>query len=148
MTTTMTSSLPDPYHQAEFYAGVLPKRFFAWLIDVVIVLLLSLLVVLLTFGMAVFVFWFIYLCIALTYRSATIAAGSATLGMRIMHLQLRGPTGARLTGVEAIMHTASYVTVSAFVVPQLVSLGLMMAGDRNQGLPDLLLGSAMINRPR
>jgi uncharacterized RDD family membrane protein YckC len=148
MTATMTDTLPDPRYEAEFYDGVLPKRFFAWVIDVVIVLALSLLAVFLTLGMAIFVFPFFYLSIAAVYRSATIASGSATLGMRIMHLQLRGPQGARLSTGEAILHTLSYLTVSAFVIPHLISLGLMAGGARNQGLPDLLIGSAMINRPR
>ena len=34
-----------------------------------------------------------------------------------------------------------------FVLPALVSIGAMLLTDRRQGLTDLILGSAAINRP-
>jgi hypothetical protein len=34
----------------------------------------------------------------------------------------------------------------AFLLPQVVSILMMLAGNRGQGLSDLVLGTAMINR--
>lgn len=148
MTPAMTSRLPDPHYQAVFYDGVPAKRFFAWLIDVVIITLITILLGLVTLTLVFWIWPLVYLIVSFLYRSATIAGGSATIGMRIMNIQLRGSTGARLSGGEAIIHTLAYLTCAAFAIPQLISLVLIVIGDKHQGLHDLLIGSAMINRPR
>ena len=36
MSSTMTN-LPDPTYDAAYYDGVLPKRFFAWVIDAALI---------------------------------------------------------------------------------------------------------------
>jgi hypothetical protein len=148
MSFLMSSTLPDPYHQSVFYDGVPAKRFMAWIIDIVLISALSVLLVLLTIGALFFIWPLLYMAISFTYRTLTIAGGSATLGMRLMHLQLRGPTGARLSSSEAMIHTGAYLVCSAFALPQLISAVLIVVGDRHQGLHDLLIGSAAINRPR
>ena len=84
----------------------------------------------------------------LIYRSATIASGSATLGMRLMNIELRGPTGARLSRGEAVLHTVLFMVAMGFVLLQLISILMIALGARHQGLHDLLIESAAINRPR
>jgi len=68
--------------------------------------------------------------------------------MRLMNIELRGPTGARLTPTEAMLHTGAYLICASFFLPQALSIALMALGPRGQSLPDLFLGSAAINRPR
>ncbi len=148
MSTAMTSTLPDPRYQPVFYEGVPPKRFFAWVIDVILITLLTLLFGLLTLTAALWVWPLTYMVLSFLYRTVTISAGSATIGMRIMNIQLRGPTGARLSPGEATLHTLTYLVCASFAIPQIISIALMVMGERHQGLHDLLIGSAMINRPR
>ena len=47
-----------------------------------------------------------------------------------------------------MIHTGLYLFLSASVILQLISVGLMLASRRHQGLHDHILGSAAINRPR
>lgn len=148
MSVPMTSALPDPRYQPVFYDGVPAKRLFAWVIDVVLITVLTVLLGFFTLGLAWLFFFVFYVAMSFTYRWLTIAGGSATVGMRVMNLQLRGPTGARLAPGEAALHTLAYMVCAAFALPQILSIVLMITGPRHQGLHDLLLGTAAINRPR
>jgi len=142
------STLPDPEYQSVFYDGVPAKRFFAWLIDVVLITLLALILSLLTLTLLFWIWPLLYLALSFAYRTITISGGSATIGMRIMNIELRGPTGARLTPSEAVWHTATYLVCMSFALPQILSAVLIVIGNRHQGLHDHLLGTAAINRPR
>ncbi len=144
----MPSRLPDPSYDPVFYDGVPAKRLFAWLIDVLLISIVTLILGLVTFTLLLWIWPIVYLTVSFLYRSLTIAAGSATLGMRLMNIELRGPTGQRLSGTEAALHTLAYLIASGFVIVQLVSVFLMATGARHQGLHDLFLGTAAINRPR
>jgi uncharacterized RDD family membrane protein YckC len=148
MTMTMPSVLPDPDHDHAFYDGVPAKRLFAWVVDVILVTAVTFLLGAVTLSL---LWWFwpiVYIAVAFLYRAGTISSGSATLGMRLMNIELRGPTGARFSGGEAMLHTLAYLVCSGFVVLQLISIAMMGFGARHQGLHDLLLGSVAINRPR
>ena len=148
MTLHMPARLPDPDYDAVFYDGIPAKRLFAWLIDVVLITAMTLILGLLSFTLLLWIWPIVYFAVSFLYRSLTIAAGSATLGMRMMNIQLRGPTGAKLSPQEAAFHTGAYLIASGFVIIQLISVFLMATGPRHQGLHDLLLGTAAINRPR
>ena len=148
MSYTMNSSLPDPYHQAAFYEGVSAKRLFAWVIDVIIVTLTTVLLGVLTFGIAWFLWPVFYITVTFLYRWFTISSRSSTWGMRVMNIELRGPSGAPFSSGEAALHTLAFMVSSAFLLPQVLSILMMMLGGRGQGLHDLLIGSAAINRPR
>ena len=145
---TYTSGLPDPEYDHAFYDGVPAKRFFAWLVDVAIVASISLILGLLTLTVLLWVWPILYLTVAFLYRSGTIGAGSATLGMRLMNLELRNGLGQRFTPGEAMVHTGLYLLLSASMILQLVSIALIAASRRHQGLHDHILGTAAINRPR
>jgi uncharacterized RDD family membrane protein YckC len=85
--------------------------------------------------------------VGFTYRWFTIAGRSATWGMRLMGIELRDHTGARLNGTLALVHTLGY-TVSVAAMPlQFISMGMMALTPRGQGLSDTMLGTAAINRP-
>ncbi len=146
MSTSMTH-LPDPNYDAAYYDGVLPKRFFAWVIDAALVFAAMVLLSIFTVGI-VFVLWIpIHFALALLYRWATIKAQSATFGMRVMAIELRGPTGQRLTDKEAGLHSLVFLVGATFLVVQFISMGMMIARPLNRGLADEVTGAVMINRP-
>lgn len=146
MTVAMTP-LPDPDHDHVFYDGVPAKRLFAWLVDVVIVVAITFLLGLLTLSLLWWLWPMTFIMVNFIYRAGTIAMGSATWGMRLMNIELRGATGARFSAGEAMVHTLAYMVATGFVILQLISILMMGFGARHQGLHDLLIGSVAINRP-
>ncbi len=64
----------------------------------------------------------------------------------MMAVELRNHRGARFGFAEALIHTLGYSLSMAFVLPQVISVALMAMSPRGQGLTDLVLGSAAINR--
>ena len=142
------SRLPDPDMQPEFYDGVALKRLLAWIVDGILVTLLCLLIVLFTVGIAAFIWPLVWLVVGFVYRVITIANGSATWGMRLMAIELRDNADRPLDLGLAFFHTLGYsLSIGTFLV-QLVSMVLMATSARCQGLSDLVLGTAMLNRRR
>lgn len=148
MSQPMSNGLPDPQYDHAFYDGVPAKRLFAWVVDVILVTMLTFLLGLLTFSLLWWVWPLVFLSVDFLYRAGTIARGSATLGMRLMNVELRGPTGARLSQGEAVLHSLAYLVAMSMVLLQIISVLMMAMGARHQGLHDMLIGSAAINRPR
>lgn len=140
--------LPDPDLHGEYYADVPVKRAIAWLFDAVLVFLLTLIALPFTAFLGLFFFPLLWLGISFVYRWLTIAAGSATWGMRLMSVELRTATGARFGAGEAFLHTFLYTLCVSFLVPQLISAALMLTSSRAQGLHDMFLGTTAINRGR
>jgi uncharacterized RDD family membrane protein YckC len=139
--------LPDPAREPAFYEGVATKRALAWVVDAGVTLLLCLLVLPFTAFTALFWWPVLWMVVGFLYRWATLAGGSATWGMRLMALTIRERDGSRLSGATALAHTVGY-SVSLAVFPlQIISVGLMVALGRGQGLTDMILGTAAINRP-
>ncbi len=139
--------LPDPVRESAFYAGVTAKRGLAWLVDAAITFAIC--VVLLPFTAFTALFWWplLWLTVGFLYRWATLAGGSATWGMRLMAIQIRDRDGSRLDAPTAFAHVLGYTVSVAFLPLQLLSVALMVALGRGQGLTDLALGTAAINRP-
>jgi uncharacterized RDD family membrane protein YckC len=139
--------LPDPVREPGFYAGVTMKRGLAWVIDSFVTLGLCLLVLPFTFFTALFWWPVLWLIVGFLYRWTTLSGGSATWGMRLMAVQIRDRDGSRLDAPTAFAHVLGY-TVSIAVLPlQLASIAVMIVLGRGQGLTDLALGTAAINRP-
>ncbi|MBN2905403.1 MAG: RDD family protein [Rhodobacteraceae bacterium] len=139
--------LPDPALHGEFYADVAPKRLVAWVVDSVLIVLLALLALPFTAFVAVFFLPVFVVLVGFAYRTVTLARGSATWGMRLVAIEMRNARGERLDLPTAAMHTLIYSVGFAMVLPQLASIVLMLTGPRAQGLGDLVLGTAAINRP-
>ena len=149
MTTTMTDpewGLPAPETHPEFYADTVVKRGIAWVIDVIVISILTGIAVVLTAFIGAFFLPLLYAVVGFLYRWWCLAAGSATLGMRLASLELRTREGLRFDGATAFLHTAGYVVSVAVFPLQLVSIVLMLTSARGQGLTDHLLGTAVINR--
>lgn len=143
----MTSLLPDPVYQAEFYSDVAKKRLVAWFIDTAVILLICLIILPFTAFVALFLFPALFLVVGFAYRTLSLTSRSATWGMRMMAVELRTHSGDRFGFAEALIHTLGYSLSMAFVLPQVISVVLMAASPRGQSLTDLVLGSAAINRP-
>jgi uncharacterized RDD family membrane protein YckC len=135
----------SPPHDADRYAGVALKRGVAWVIDVVLIAVLCTLILPFTAFTGVFFFPFLMLVVGFIYRWFTIAGGSATWGMRMMGVQLRDHTGARLSSGTALAHTLGYSVSVALPPLQLISVLMMLVTARGQGLTDHLLGTVAVN---
>ena len=138
--------LPDPLDQPEFYADVPIKRGVAWVIDVILISLMVGILVLVTAGIGLFFIGFLYILVGFSYRVLSLAGGSATLGMHLVAIELRRHDGTRFDMGIAILHTLGYMLSTSFVLPQLASIALMLTTPRGQGLTDMVLGTAAINR--
>lgn len=141
------TTLPDPDRRPEFYSGTAVKRGLAWVVDVLLIGLISIFALPFTAFLGLFFFPAMMLVLGFFYRWMTLSSGSATWGMRLMGVEIRDSRCERLTPETAFLHTAGY-TASVILAPaQLVSACLMIATPRGQGLTDLILGTAAINRP-
>jgi len=145
---THDTALPCPHAQPEFYEGVVVKRGLAWLIDAALITFISVVAGVLTLGIGL-IFWpVLFLAFGAIYRVGTLSGGSATWGMRLFGIELRDHRGERLDGMHSVLHVAGYYASVMFaLLPALASVVAMLATDRRQGLTDLVLGTAAINRP-
>ncbi|MDV7141857.1 RDD family protein [Tropicimonas sp. TH_r6] len=142
------SGLPDPDREGAYYADIPVKRAIAWVIDAVIIALLTLPVLLGTAFIGILFYPLLWLFVSFVYRTFSIAGGSATFGMRLMSIELRNWRGEKLSLPEAFMHTLIYSVCFSFLLPQIVSMGLMLTTARAQGIHDFALGTAAVNRGR
>ena len=143
----MYTTLPDPDHQAEFYADVPIKRALAWVVDAILIAIMTMVVVPFTLFLSLFFLPALYLTISFLYRTISLARHSATPGMRLMAIEFRDRTGARFDLGTAFLHTLGYTLTISTLLPQLLSMGLMLTTARGQGLSDLVLGTVAINKP-
>src|ERR1700733_13862913 len=144
----------DPLLEPELFRGVLARRFFAFLIDLV---LLSIPVVLAVVFIAVFgvvtlglgwvLFWLVSpasVIWALVYYGASLGGPhSATIGMRMMDLQMRTWYGAPGYFVLGAMHAVAFWVSVSFLTPLILLIGLF--NGRRRLLHDIALGTVVIN---
>ncbi|MDH5797014.1 MAG: RDD family protein [Paracoccaceae bacterium] len=147
METTPISRLPDPAEYPAAYRGVLIKRFFAFLIDSMIITLILLALIPLTAFIALFFLGIIAILLNFFYRSISLTNRSATPGMRMMGIEFRDNEAQRFSSGMAMLHTLLFMLCMSTMVPQLVSVIMMLVSSRSQGLYDLFLGTAVVNRP-
>jgi uncharacterized RDD family membrane protein YckC len=140
-------ALPDPYYQSEFYADVPLKRGLAWIVDMVLIGIVTLLIIPFTAFTALFFLPVLFLMVSFTYRVWSLAARSATPGMRLFAIEFRDRTGRKFDLATAFLHTLGYTLTIATLLLQVLSIGLMVSSARRQGLSDLVLGTVAINRP-
>jgi uncharacterized RDD family membrane protein YckC len=144
----------DPWLQPELFRGVLMRRMFAFLIDLVV---LSIPVILACLFIAVFgvvtlglgwaLFWLVSpasVIWALIYYGASLGGPhSATLGMRVMDLELRTWYGAPGYFVLGAMHAVLFWISVSFLTPLILLVGLF--NGRRRLLHDIVLGTVVIN---
>ncbi|MES2844528.1 MAG: RDD family protein [Pseudomonadota bacterium] len=147
MYSPANSVLPDPIRHAEFYDGVPVKRGLAWVVDMILIALITALIVPFTAFTALFFLPVLYLVVGFVYRWVSLSRKSATPGMRLLSLTFLDRQGMAFDPATAFAHTLGYSLSVAFVIPQVISVGMMLISSRAQGLTDIVLGSVAINRP-
>jgi uncharacterized RDD family membrane protein YckC len=146
----------DPAINPELFEGVLARRFIAFLIDLVIlcipVLLASLFILLfgiVTFGLGWVLFWLLWpatIVWAILYYGFTFGSpASATIGMRMMDIELRTWYGAPAYFLLGAVHAIAYWVSVSVLTPLVLLVGLF--DERRRLLHDFLLGTVVINKP-
>lgn len=144
----------DPNLQPELFRGVLTRRVFAFLIDLVV---LSVPVILgyifiavfgvITLGLGWMLFWLAWpatVIWAVVYYGASIGGPhSATMGMRAMDLELRTWYGEPGYFVLGATHAVLFWVSVTFLSPLVVLVGLF--NGRRRLLHDVILGTVVIN---
>jgi uncharacterized RDD family membrane protein YckC len=144
----------DPLLQPELFRGVATRRVFAFLIDLVV---LSIPVVLgylfiavfglITLGLGWALFWLAWpatVIWAVVYYGASLGGPhSATMGMRVMDLELRTWYGAPGYFILGAMHAVLFWISVSFLSPLVVLVGLF--NGRRRLLHDIILGTVVIN---
>jgi uncharacterized RDD family membrane protein YckC len=144
----------DPWTQPELFRGVLTRRVFAFLIDVVVLSIPVILAVVfiavfgvITLGLGWALFWLVSpasVIWALIYYGASLGGPhSATVGMRMMDLQLRTWYGAPSYFVLGAMHAVLFWISVSMLTPLILLVGLF--NGRRRLLHDIVLGTVVIN---
>jgi uncharacterized RDD family membrane protein YckC len=134
---------------------VLTRRVFAFLIDLVVISIPIVVAVifiavfgLITLGLGWLLFWLVSpmsIVWALLYYGATLGGPhSATIGMRVMDLQLRTWYGAPAYFVLGAVHALLFWVSMSFLTPLVLIVGLL--NGRKRLLHDIVLGTVVINR--
>jgi uncharacterized RDD family membrane protein YckC len=146
----------DPLHQPELFEGVLARRILAFTIDVVIIFLPVALAAIfifffgiITLGFGFALYWLLgpgATIWAVIYYAVTLGSpASATLGMRVMDIQLRTWYGAPCYSVLGAVHAILFwISVSA-LTPFVLLVALF--NDRRRLLHDIVLGTVAVNSP-
>jgi uncharacterized RDD family membrane protein YckC len=145
----------DPATMPELFAGVLPRRVVAFVIDMIIItipLILAWIFIfifgLITFGLGWHLFWLLSpgsVVWALFYYGSTLgSAASATIGMRAMGLQMRTWYGAPAYSVLGAVHPIVFWISVTMLSPLILVVGLVNA--RSRLLHDMLVGVVIINK--
>ena len=144
----------DPLLQPELFRGVLTRRVLAFLIDIIVLsvpVILGYLFIalfgLITLGLGWALFWLAWpaaVVWAIIYYGASLGGPySATLGMRVMDLELRTWYGAPGYFVLGAMHAVLFWISISFLSPFVLLVGLF--NSRRRLLHDIVLGTVVIN---
>jgi uncharacterized RDD family membrane protein YckC len=143
-----------PEHEPELFEGVLSRRFLAFFIDAAIIVALTLagwvlLAVLgiLTFGLAWLLFGVVFPVVAIVYCGSTLGGpAAATVGMRVMGIEMRTWYGDRPYFVLGAAHAIFFWVSISILTPFILLVGLF--NSRRRLLHDFLLGTVILNTSR
>lgn len=144
----------DPDLQPELFRGLLTRRIFAFLIDLVVLSVPVILAVIFIFFFGIITLtlgWWLYgllspatIIWAIVYYGASIGGPhSATMGMRAMDLELRTWYGAPGYFVLGATHAVLFWVSITFLSPLVLLVGLF--NGRRRLLHDIILGTVVIN---
>ena len=144
----------DPFSQPELFRGVLTRRVFAFLIDLVVLAIPVILAYvfiavfgLITLGLGWLLFWLVWpasVIWAVIYYGASLGGPhSATMGMRVMDLELRTWYGAPSYFVLGATHAVLFWVSISSLTPLVLLIGLF--NGRRRLLHDIILGTVVIN---
>jgi uncharacterized RDD family membrane protein YckC len=144
----------DPYLEPDLFRGLLTRRVIAFIIDLIV---LSVPIILAVLFIAVFgvvtlgLGWALFFLVspasviwALVYYGATLGGPhSATIGMRVMDLELRTWYGAPGYFLLGAMHAVLFWISISVLSPLVLLIGLF--NGRRRLLHDFVLGTVIIN---
>jgi uncharacterized RDD family membrane protein YckC len=144
----------DPYAQPDLFRGVLTRRVIAFLIDLVVLSIPIVLAVIfiavfgiVTLGLGWALFWLIspatVIWPVVYYGMSLGGPHSATVGMRVMNLQMRTFSGAPGYFVLGAAHAVLFWASVSLLTPLVLVVGLL--NGRRQLLHDLVLGTVVVN---
>jgi len=142
---------PLPSTTPRLYAGLVPRRCLAYLVDVCVIAVLGLclgfvlsIAGILTFGLLSPVAVIVMALWPLAYHSFFIASRGATPGMRLFDLELRNWSGRAVEPAQSVLVVILfYVTVA--MTAWLILL-LVLFTDRGRALHDILAGTLVVRR--
>jgi uncharacterized RDD family membrane protein YckC len=144
----------DPATSPELFEGVLARRVLAFFIDVILIAIPVVLAALfifvfglVTFGLGWALYWLLSpaaVIWALVYYGTTLGSpASATIGMRVMDIEMRIWYGAPMYFLLGAVHAIVFwISVSA-LTPLVLLVGLF--NERRRLLHDMLVGTVVIN---
>lgn len=144
----------DPATQPEYFEGVLSRRVIAFFIDVIIltvpVILGTMFIFLfglVTLGLGFLLFWMVSpaaVIWALCYYGFTFGSpASATIGMRVMDLEMRTWYGAPMYFLLGAVHAVAYWISVSTLTPLILLVAFF--NDRRRLLHDMLVGTIVVN---
>lgn len=145
------AELYDPEEQPEYFSGVMWRRIFAFIIDLVVIAILVLLALvpflvltILSFGLFLFVAAGFFVALILGYEAFTLGGPySSTYGMRMMGLEMRTWYGERPGILQAAAHSLLFyfsVTATTFLI-----LLVPVFNGRRRCVHDFICGTVVIN---
>jgi uncharacterized RDD family membrane protein YckC len=144
----------DPKANPELFEGVLARRCIAFLIDVVIIFIpvvfVSIFIFifgLVTLGLGWALFWLLSpgtVIWAIVYYGLTFGSpASATIGMRVMDIEMRTWYGAPCYFVLGAVHAIAFWVTVSFLTPLILLVAFF--NERRRLLHDMLVGTIVIN---
>lgn len=146
----------DPVTQPEYFEGVLSRRLIAFCVDLVMIFgpIVGLAVFIFVFGIVTLSLgWMLFPLLgpalviwALAYNAITLGSpASATLGMRLVDIEMRtwygAPCYSLLGAVHAVLFWVSLSALTPFV------LVVALFNDRRRLLHDFVAGTVVVNTP-
>jgi len=144
----------DPVTQPQLFDGVIGKRIIAFLVDAVIILVLTALAALavlvlgvITLGLGWLLFPIVFPVVGLGYNAITIGGpNSATVGQRLMGLEVRMWFGGKVTPLIAAFHALLFWVSLYTLVLWLINVLWAVFDSRKRCLHDIFAGVVVINR--
>jgi len=147
----------DPAANPEYFEGVLSRRIVAFFVDVCLIVgpiaLLAVLIFifgLVTLGFGWLLFWILsplFVVWAIVYVGATLGSPhSATVGMRMVDLELRTWYGGKMYFLLAAVHVIFFWISVSFLSPLVLLVALV--NRRHRLLHDFCTGTVMVNNDR
>ena len=146
----------DPATQPELFEGVLARRVIAFIVDCFIIGVPVVLAAIFIFAFGVVTLglgWQLYLLLppatviwALVYFGLTLGSdASATIGMRVVDIQMRTWYGAPAYFVLGAVHAIVFWVTLSVLTPFVLLVAFF--NERRRLLHDILLGTVIINNP-
>ena len=144
----------DPATQPELFEGVLARRVVAFIVDFIIISIPVVLAAMfifafgiVTLGLGFALYWLLpsaTVIWAIVYFGVTLGGpASATLGMRVMDLEMRTWYGAPAYFVLGAVHAVAFWFTVSFFTPFVLLVAFF--NERGRLLHDIMLGTVIIN---